>query len=110
MQVIDSVRWILENPVDTDSSDSDRTVGFRLTWGYVLEQIPQVLRAAAYTPESYSAACNILWTLAQDDRRPTQQFPNHPLRVLRELAAYTPEKPVSYNRLALELAEILASV
>lgn len=45
-----------------------------------------VLRAAAYDREHFERAVDLLWRLAADDERPTNQHPEHPLRVLGELA------------------------
>jgi transcriptional regulator with XRE-family HTH domain len=109
MHVINSLRWILDNPIQDEPLDAD-SPGFRLTWTHLLEQIPQVLRAASYTLQRFSAACEMLWTLAQTDGRATHRFPNHPLRVLRELFAYAPEKPIDYNLAALELTEAWSAV
>ena len=99
------MRWILDHPIGVSSTDPEPPSIFRSTWHHVLDEIPGVLRAASYKLESLPEVGAILWELAQTDRRATNQYPNHPLRVLRELAEYEPEKPIPYNQAILELAE-----
>jgi transcriptional regulator with XRE-family HTH domain len=104
-QTMSAVRWILDHPIDVSSTDAEPPSIFRSTWRHVLDEIPGVLRAASYKLESLPEVGAILWELAQTDRRATNQYPNHPLRVLRELAEYELEKPIPYNEAILKLAE-----
>jgi DNA-binding transcriptional ArsR family regulator len=103
------VRWIVEHPIADDLSEPSN-VYFRSTWKHVLEAIPAVLRAAAYTTDGLSAVASVLWELAQHDDRPLHQFPNHPLRVLQELAEYSPYKTSEYYFTLVELAGRWAGV
>lgn len=102
---INAVRWILDHPIEEISSAIDTPSIFRLAWRHVLDEIPAVLRAASYTLEGLPAACGVLWELAQQDHRPTNQYPNHPFRVLSVLAQYDLHKPPTHNEAILELAE-----
>ncbi|MCZ8377644.1 helix-turn-helix domain-containing protein [Mycobacterium sp. CPCC 205372] len=104
-RVISAIGWILDNPIDEEVPETEAAWTFRQTWRHVLDEITPVLRGASYTIETFAAACGMLWSLAQSDRRAEHQYPNHPLRVLRDLASYAPEKPIAYNQVALELAE-----
>ena len=52
----------------------------------VRDAASEVLRAAAYDHEHFPRAVDLLWRLAADDNRPTNQHPEHPMRVLAELA------------------------
>ncbi|MFR9769350.1 helix-turn-helix domain-containing protein [Nocardia sp. SC052] len=105
-QSIRVVRWIMDHPVADEAATPDDPSGFfKWTWRHVLEEIPAILRATSFSLESIVVAANILWELAQTDRRATNQYPNHPMRVLHELAAYAPHKPIEYNKRILELAE-----
>jgi transcriptional regulator with XRE-family HTH domain len=104
-RVIKAVRWILANPLDESSLASDTPPLLQWTWAHVVDEIPAILRAASYTLECFREACSVLWELAQTDRRSTHHYPNHPLRVLSELAEFAPQKPPAYNEAILSLAE-----
>ena len=49
------------------------------------------------TLDTLPEALSQLWELAQDDDRPTNPNPQHPLRILRELAEFGLAKPVWFN-------------
>jgi hypothetical protein len=51
-------------------------------------ELPQLLRAAGAHPAHAAEAMALLWKLARDDDRPTNSYPNHPLRVLADLGGY----------------------
>lgn len=105
-RVIAAVQWILDNPIEETLPGSiDGASIFEWRWHHVLDEIPAILRSTSYKLECFREACDLLWQLAQADRRPTNQFPNHPLRVLSELAEYAPQKPPEYNEAILTLAE-----
>ena len=72
---------------------------------YVIEALPPVLQRIAFNPDYTEQACEILWELGRDDRRELSQFPNHAIRVLADLAAYAPGKPVLYGAKVLKAAE-----
>jgi hypothetical protein len=72
---------------------------------YVIEALPPVLQRIAFNPDYTEQACQILWELGRDDRRELNQFPNHAIRVLADLAAYAPGKPVLYSAKVLNAAE-----
>ncbi|HEY3558900.1 MAG TPA: helix-turn-helix domain-containing protein [Kribbella sp.] len=98
------LQWIVDHPIE-DEAVSAETPYFQWKWSHVLDEIPPVLRSAAYSAESLPAVCSLLWELAQTDHRQLNQYPNHPLRVLRELAEYSPYKPIIYHTTILDLAE-----
>ena len=68
-----------------------------------------VLQNVAYRFESSRPALDRLWALAQDDQRPPNQHPEHPLRVLRGIADLRSGKPFAYihtvDRRGRELAD-----
>lgn len=76
-----------------------------LTKKYVIEALPPVLQRIAFSADYTEQACQILWELGRDDRRELNQFPNHAIRVLADLAAYAPRKPVLYSAKVLRTAE-----
>jgi len=62
----------------------------------VVQATVPVLRNVAYHLEHLRPALEILWSLAQEDTRPTNQYPDHPLRVLQHIADLGTGKPFVY--------------
>lgn len=91
--------------------------------GIALREPSRVLRHVAMNMEYVERASQRLWMLAQNDKRRENSFPDHPMRVLKELAKIEPAKPIAFcdriaefamNRLtnrsdALQLYEVLES-
>lgn len=63
-----------------------------------------LLKRAAMTFEYLHPAVQRLWDLAKDDSRPQNQCPDHPLRILKELAAVEPNKPLEFCDAVVEFA------
>ena len=70
----------------------------------VTRKLPEILHDIAYDLEYLPKVLDILWELAQQDPRPTNQYPEHPVRVLQDLARYEPGKPLDYNEIVLNVA------
>lgn len=68
------------------------------------EDVCRVIHGATYNLKHLTDACDLLWELAKDDKRPTNPHPNHPLRLLTELATPEPRKPVGYCEAAVDFA------
>lgn len=68
------------------------------------EDVCRMIRNAAYNLQYVSDACALLWESGQDDARPTNSHPNHPIRVLTELATPEPRKPVEYVEVVVDVA------
>jgi hypothetical protein len=49
-------------------------------------EVCRLIKGAVSSGEQLESACELLWELARSDSRDTQHHPNHPLRVLQELA------------------------
>lgn len=73
----------------------------------VLEELPPLLRAIAYHPLFTQEAVQILWRLAKSDCRTPRTYPDHAVRVMKQLASYSRYKPVTFN---LKMAEISAGL
>lgn len=56
----------------------------------------RLIRKAAYNLNHLRHACELLWELGRNDTRPTNQNPNHPLRLLTEMTAPEPHVPILY--------------
>jgi transcriptional regulator with XRE-family HTH domain len=70
--------------------------------GTFLNQLPQILRYAAYNLEHLERACEGLWELGKRDSRPLNQHPEHPIRILAELCEIQPNKPLAYNEAIID--------
>lgn len=66
--------------------------------------IAPVLRNIACHLEFLRSALDLLWSLAQGDKRPPNQHPDHPLRVLKELADFRSGKPLEYIEVVVDAA------
>ncbi|WP_245156356.1 restriction endonuclease [Agrilutibacter solisilvae] len=64
--------------------------------GHLDDQLAVIARNAAYNEEGMADAFALLWEIGQNDSRPTNQHPNHAIRLLSELAAPEPDKSVYY--------------
>jgi transcriptional regulator with XRE-family HTH domain len=93
---LDMVRAVLDVDVETaEGPDNDR-FRWRATRRDVINALSPVLRNVAYNLDRLPEALDILWSLAQEDDRATNQFPEHPLRILAELAEFRTGKPFEY--------------
>ena len=99
-------RWAIDNPTDAvDNVDSPLARLYRPTYANVLHELGPVVKYCAYTVEHLRNSMDILWELAQVDERPPNQHPEHPLRVLTELAQWESTKPPQFNEAVLSAAE-----
>jgi hypothetical protein len=64
--------------------------------------LPQVLRGVAYSVDHVSRALDVLWLLGRDDTRPTNQHPDHAMRILEDIAGYGRRKPLAVGWKVLE--------
>jgi transcriptional regulator with XRE-family HTH domain len=63
----------------------------------VIFKIPAILHRAAYSLDHLAEAADLLWELAREDDRPPHQRPEHPMRLLTELAEYAVGKPAGFQ-------------
>ncbi|MET7425039.1 AAA family ATPase [Dactylosporangium sp. NPDC005555] len=67
----------------------------------ILDMLPPVLERSALDFDRFDDSVDLLWTLAQQRGKADQNDFDHPIHVLRELAAFKPWKPVSFNMLVV---------
>lgn len=104
-RVLNVARWLIDNPTDyLSENDAQWTFLHRPTYRDVINALPPMLKGAAYTFDQLPVALDLLWELAQSDDRPTNQFPDHPVRVLRDLAEFEVGKPPAYNEAIVDAA------
>ena len=94
---------VLELPADvTTDAAAER---WSITHRDVVQAVPAVLRNIAYNLDQLDDCLELLWSLAQSDRRPTNQHPDHAMRVLTELASFRAGKPFEYIDRVIEVAD-----
>ena len=74
------------------------------TYDYVRGRAAPVLRVCAYHGEWLGRASELLWRLAQSDQRQTNPHPDHPVRILCDLAAYSRYKPFDHTQRVIRQA------
>lgn len=65
--------------------------------GRIPTDLPELVKYAAYNFGHLRRACGCLWELGRSDERQLHQYPAHAIRILKELCAVEPNKPVEYN-------------
>lgn len=70
------------------SRPSDFGFGVQIDDASVREKLPGLLRAAGAHIAYAAEAMELLWTLGRDDTREPHGYPDHPLRVLEDLAGH----------------------
>ena len=104
-RALETARWLIDHPTERVADEHAVWAALRRpTYQDVLAALPPVVKAAAYTFELLPAALDLLWELAESDTRPTNQHPDHPLRVLKDLAAFEVGKPAVYNDAIVDAA------
>ncbi|KRB46532.1 hypothetical protein ASD90_22640 [Terrabacter sp. Root181] len=104
-RVVRIARWLIDNPTDEAGDSSTRWAFLGVpTYADVLSELVSMLKPAAYTFETLPTVLELLWELAKNDERNTNQHPEHPLRVLVDLAGFELTKPVNYNEAVFEVA------
>jgi transcriptional regulator with XRE-family HTH domain len=100
------VRWAINNPTEKVEEIDHPLAGlFPSDYKDVLNELPSVLENAGYSLDHLPAAVDILWDLARHDTRPTNQHPNHPIRVLSELAAFGLAKPTVFQEILVDAVQ-----
>lgn len=65
--------------------------------GKTPKDLPELIKNAAYNFGHLRRACRCLWELGKSDERQLHQHPGHSIRILKELCAVEPNKPIEYN-------------
>jgi hypothetical protein len=63
-----------------------------------------MIKYAAYTHDFTRRACECLWELGKDDDKELNPNPNHAIRILSELCAVEPNKPIEFNEAIVDFA------
>ena len=93
------VEWALDHELPPERNPFGQR-----KYEHVRVRVAPVLRVCAYRRESLYRACELLWHLARSERRPTNPYPDHPVRILCDLAAYSRYKPFDHARQVISQA------
>lgn len=94
------VNWLLERPDAPPEQEPFRSIS---TYSHtrVVQRIPPLLARIAVHEEFTPQCAAKLWELAQQDDREPNPYPDHPLRVLRDLVGYRMGRPFRLQLAAL---------
>jgi hypothetical protein len=98
---------LVRRAIENEAAPKELLPDWQRTQEHVLREIPPLLRAVALHFAHLEEAAGILWRLAQGDRRPEHQYPDHARRVLEEMAEYNRSKPPQYNDWMADFADRL---
>ena len=105
--VMELVRLVMQPSSRTNEADIGCDGIYRYSRQGVLNALPNLLRAIAYQPAYRDEAVRRLWELAKHDSRRPSSYPEHALRVLKQLAGYSRYKAVEFN---LDIAKIVRTL
>ena len=105
-KTLELVEFALRNPA-TKSEDPEFSKVYEFTHNDVLRLLPTLLRRISYTLDFLPRCFSLLWELGRDDDRDLNTNPDHPMRVLADLASYDIGKPLVVNHLTLDSLERL---
>src|SRR5581483_4987838 len=92
----------------TDEIEDDKShLALRMykpSYRNVVNEVAPLLKYVAYNMESLTEALDILRQLAKEDKRASNQYPDHPMRILHDVASIAPGKPLQYNEQVLDRA------
>lgn len=100
---------LAQDVIDTETDDPAPVNPAELRWEAtridVINAVIPILRNVAYHQIHMRSALNLLWALAVNDSRPTNRYPDHPIRVLRDFADLRPGKSIEYIHTLIDSAE-----
>lgn len=98
-RTLNLVEWALDHELP-----SEHTPVIEYTYDEVRVRVAPVLRVCAYHLKWLYQSCELLRRLAQTDLRQTNPHPEHPLRILCDLAAYSRYKPFDHTQRVIRQA------
>jgi hypothetical protein len=102
-RVLELVRFALRNPAP-GGPEEVMPGYFSYTHDNVVHAVPDLLLRCAYSPECLPACLDLLWELDRGDERATNTHPEHPFRIITDIAGYRPDKPLWVNQAAADAA------
>lgn len=68
------------------------------------QQLTKLIKYAGYDIDHLPRACECLWEIGKDDARKLNQYPDHAIRILKELCEPERNKPVEHNEVLVDFA------
>ena len=99
-RTLDLLTWVLDNEAPPKHADFGP---YMHTSQDMRIRVAPVLQACAYHRKWLGQACELLWRLAQSDQQ-TNPSPDHPIRILCDLASYSLYKPFDYGQRVISQA------
>lgn len=103
-RVLETVRWVVQNPTENLEDWESFTDWFDTTYQKVIDRAVATLPAVGYHYTSLGEAADFLWDLALKDLREAHRHDGHPLRVLVDWAGFSIGKPIGYTELMVDRA------
>ncbi|HEU5026190.1 MAG TPA: helix-turn-helix domain-containing protein [Spirillospora sp.] len=100
------VRWAIDNPTDVIEIFGHPLLDmYKPSYDDIIKDLPKILEKVGYHLNYLSTTADLLWDLARHDKRPLNQFPYHPIRILSNLASYDLAKPISFQEVLVSSVE-----
>ncbi|MRG95848.1 hypothetical protein [Polyangium spumosum] len=100
--MLDLAAAVLRSPAQ---SESTRGAGALFSAASVLYELPAILRRVGLHLAHLPRAADLLWELGRDDLRLQSPHPDHPMRVLRELASRASARPLGVHEALLDAVD-----
>jgi hypothetical protein len=102
-RVLDLIRFAVRNPAP--GGPEEVLLGyFSSTHENVVRAAPELLRRCACSPACLPVCLDLLWELDRGDDRATNTYPDHPFRIITDIAGYQPGKSLLVNWAVAEAA------
>jgi transcriptional regulator with XRE-family HTH domain len=93
---LDFIHLALDEPTNEIEEEQPAFLFTEPSYDMVIKEVAPILRYVAYNQDHIIESLELLKDLAKRDHRPTNSHPDHPLRILQELASIEPGKPIAY--------------
>ena len=97
-RMLSLVEFAIRNPSNIIDDKEFR----KYTHDDVMQELPVILKNMSHNIEYLSRCCDLLWKMGSNDRRDLNRYPNHPIRILKELSGYDINKPYNFNKIVLD--------
>lgn len=97
VQALSFVKIAIDEPTDEIESDDALVRYLKPSYSDVLSKVSPVLKYVGYNHEYLPQVLDLLKDLAERDKRQPNQYPEHPMRILSDLAGIEPGKPLLFN-------------
>jgi hypothetical protein len=108
-QALKLVEIAISNPAQKQPEGDHAELLARWKHEDVLRKLPDILKKVSYHLGHLRRCCEILWELGKDDGRELNPYPDHPLRVLQNIAGYNnPQQTIAFKDCIVTFLESLS--